>query len=479
MRLARPWLVIVVSVGVAAALVFVPALSGRLVSDTWYHLDVARTRMPLDVLWRYVPRGNEWYRPSTELVYWLSYRLVGTDALPMHLVGLGAHIASTVLIGRLAWRLTLDRVAAVAAAVAFLFTIHAGEVIFDTADIHLSFATLFLLAAVLIHVEGRRLVSAALALISLTFAEVGILALPLIGLYEVVVLRGATHGMRIRATARRLAPLVGLSLAYVVVRVLVGGFYAEGVDRCLSPYCLWAGAAEYMDRLVIRGDPVLAGLWEAKIPFTIAVVSALGMIALLVQPWRWPDTRPLVFGMCWAMGASLFFMLALFPYVSDRFLYVPDVGVALAIGATVAALRTAGPPRAPIPPPVAYLLATVFTGWVALSAAGLAGRASGYQAAGERAAAILDGVVAQVRQVPPGTTVLVNGVPRMDDPLFPPGNTGPYVFLNGLGPAVRIVLGDAAPLVVTELRDVPTGSPLLTLTVIGSTVSGSPGLPPP
>jgi hypothetical protein len=41
----------------------------------------------------------------------------------------------------------------------------------------------------------------------------------------------------------------------------------------------------------------------------------------------------------------------------------------------------------------------------------------------------------------PGTQVLVYVVPRMQPPLYPPGNTGPYMYMNGMEWAMRMRYG--------------------------------------
>jgi hypothetical protein len=68
-------------------------------------------------------------------------------------------------------------------------------------------------------------------------------------------------------------------------------------------------------------------------------------------------------------------------------------------------------------------------------------RAGGWIRAGQQAQLIVNNVYAQIPNAPPDTLIEIDGVPYSSLPVFPPGNTGPSLFRNGLQGAIRLKFG--------------------------------------
>src|SRR5207249_1317879 len=62
----------------------------------------------------------------------------------------------------------------------------------------------------------------------------------------------------------------------------------------------------------------------------LGMVSIAGFTVAVV--WRWQYRSAIVFGVAWTILTVGLFVLALWPYASDRFMYYPDMGVALVLG---------------------------------------------------------------------------------------------------------------------------------------------------
>jgi hypothetical protein len=337
----RPLVAIFIAVLVVlAGVVFIPPLRARFVSDTFVLYEFAKQQSLLDALSQYVPHADRWYRPTTELVFWLEAHVFATVPLGYHLIALGCHVLSSVLIYGLVRRLSGVRIAAAIAALTFLFQPHAHEPLWDIADLHTALAGPVLLAAVLAYVTGRRWPAVFLSIGALTVDESGLLAVALIAVYEVTVLSRLVERRFLIDVALRLAPFILVAVAYIGTRLLAGSIFSELTDPCRSPKCLVVAAAEYFNRFYVRPDAFLRDIWVLAHRITfVAVGVVLGLMLLVaLRPWAWARLRPAAFAVGWLVVSSLFFILTLWPYIPDRFLYIPDMGLAMLIGAGLAEL---------------------------------------------------------------------------------------------------------------------------------------------
>ncbi len=165
------------------------------------------------------------------------------------------------------------------------------------------------------------------------------------------------------------------------------------------------------------------------------------MVAVLLRPWTWRDWRAAVFAAGWTAGASSFAILALFPYVADRFLYLADVGLALLLGAATAEVLRAWPAAGTGARVGLAAGATVVAAWLAIGPVALAERGRLWAAAGAQARAIVEATVRLVPDPPPRATIVFSGPLDSYAVTIPPGNTGPYLFRTGIGAALRLAYG--------------------------------------
>jgi hypothetical protein len=134
-------------------------------------------------------------------------------------------------------------------------------------------------------------------------------------------------------------------------------------------------------------------------------------------------------------------VITLWAYVADRFVYVPAMGAALAIGAGVGGVLAVWS-RTPAWRRSALAMAgLLLVAWVGAGAVTLADRGRRWVESAETARTLAADLYALVPAPASGTQVLVYGVPRMQQPTFPPGNTGPYVYMNGMEWAMRVAYG--------------------------------------
>jgi hypothetical protein len=440
----------------AALLTFRPGLRADFVSDAWIFLERAQANSLAELVAFVDAQQGGFYRPAVELAFWIQYRMFGLDPLPYHLFALTAHIGAALLVGAIALHTTGRRLAAASALVVVL-SVQAHEVVFDVADLHNALGGVLLSGAVLAAIRGTWLLGALLSAALFLVDESGLLVLPLVSLYLVV----------FRKPLRAVWPIAAMTLVYVTWRLVGGGFGTESRYECEGLLCLAAGAFEYVARYLVRPDPLIDQ--EVALAFGMGAIA----VALLLQPWRWTTWRTVIFGLSWAAGATLFYLLGLYPYIADRFLYVPGMGMALVIGAFVVEggdrLREGGIVRVA----GAVALAAIVT-WIVVGALTLHGRGVAWKTAGSRASSIVDSAVSLYPDPPIGAVFVFHNVPHSNVPFFPPGNTGPYVFNNGLPEAMRLGYGRPDLIVLEAPAEPPPGSSVLHLQVSGWTVTPIP-----
>jgi hypothetical protein len=417
---------VLASTALTVVVVFGSGLRAWFVSDAWIFL--RRSQLPAGTLLQHLMPSNEgFYRPIVEVAFWVEQRLFGFHVLPYHLAALTAHAVSSVLLGWIVWESTRSKIAAAVAGLIFVFSIHAHEVVFDVADLHNAIGGVFLMAAVLAFVRGHRYLPAVFTLLLFLVDESGLLVFPISVLATLVF-----RDRRARANVRGLLALGGVAVGYVAWRYTGGGFGNEVTDQCSTTECLVAGAGQYFNRLFLRPDALIVK--EAP---TLAIALTIVGLILLLQPWRWNHVRTALFGAGWTVGTSAFFILALWPYIADRFLYIPSAGVAI-VGGSLAAEAVRRSSESMGSAIAAGLVVGTLAAWIAVGAFTLNARGALWTGAGVRAAHIVQQVMALYPHPRPEATFSFRGVPHSFAPVIPPGNTGPYVFHNGLPEALAV-----------------------------------------
>jgi hypothetical protein len=452
-----------VAILVAGAIAFLPGLGAGFVSDDFDYLWWFRSTPLSDIVALFVPsapqgRVDPYYRPLSDLLFWVEYQVFGSHPAAYHVVALACHLAIAFLLYRLAVRLGVRTAIALAGVAAFLLSIHAHEVVFWWADDHYAFGGLAIVAAVLAYAEGWTWLSVACAVLALLTDEAGVTLLPTLAVYEAlfggpIVASAGALGRR----ALRLAPTVAAVVGYAGMRLAGGGFWGEA-PACRNPGCLASGAVEYFDQLFVRPGRLIellrAGTSSNRLVVGAALLGLLVVGAALLRVWRWRDWRVVAFGAGWCAISAAVLIYGLWPYVSDRFFYYPEIGLALAVaGGLEQALQgstsAARPARA-----AAGVVLAVYAAWLAVGVLALWNRAEQWDAAGRTVSAIFDGTVRLEPHPPPGAVLVFEDVPDTLLPDVPPGNTGPYLLRNGLTTGLRGRYGRS------DIRPIPATSPL-------------------
>lgn len=456
-------LLVAFALALCGFVVFLPGLRSGFVSDVWFFLDAAQTTPFSSLIAGFQPNPHSWYRPLTELTFWLEFKLFGFNSVSYHLFALGCHVLSSVILYFLAKRLTSSRMAAGVAAFTFLLSIHAHEVVWDTADLHNALGGVVLLGAVTAYAWNRKWLATILLIILLMVDETGLLVFPFFVTYEVL-FGGRLHMQAplpstLGSSSRvprllSLLPAAIITMGYLVLRFATG-VYNETVP-CRTQDCLFQGMLHYTDRLLIRPEVLIAGDWVRHYKYGfLAILLALGLF-LLLRPWGWiarfntPEPsgeygkteqdgwKPIAFALAWLAISISYFVYALWGYVSDRFLYVPDMGLALLFGGLTSQVINHWSIT-----PVFWRRTTMVVGgltglWLMTGVVMLWHRGEMWAAAGDEAHMIVERVHALAPNPDPGSYILLYDTPDSLSPAIPPGNTGPYVFRNGIESAVGL-----------------------------------------
>jgi hypothetical protein len=459
---------------VLAVVTFLPPFAASFVSDAFVLYAQALQQSLGDLVQLYVPSAADWYRPTTRVLFWVEAHMFGTGPIGYHAVALVLHLVSVALLAALALRITRSRGVAIVAAAVFLFLPAAHEPLWNVADIHTTLAAAIQLATLLAYVSGARRLAPVLAVVALTVDEAGLLTIALVALYEIVTGPVPRHRERVAQLVRGIGPYGVIAAVYVVARLVTGHITSEVAGLCFTPSCLIVGSAEYVNRVLVRPDLVVQHLWTSR--FTIAagtVVVAL-VIVILAQPWRWPSRRPAILALAWTAGACGFFVVTLWPYVTDRFVYVPSLGLALLVAivaseAMSVVRRASGSART-----ASGFACGLLVVWFALGLPMLWTRGQAWIAAGDRASSILNDIRRLVPAPAPGSVLVVSGVPQMMEPAIPPGNTGAYLFVIGFPEAVLQTYG-RDDISIVEAPGPATGTePVYRITISGDSVSLEP-----
>jgi hypothetical protein len=170
----------------------------------------------------------------------------------------------------------------------------------------------------------------------------------------------------------------------------------------------------------------------------LVVIAA---VVLLTRPWRWSEKRVPLFLLAWLAVATTFFILSLWPYIADRFLYVPDCALAILIGVVALRAIDARPQWTPAMKWADCAAAGALVIWIAAGSWMMLGRGQMNIDAGNEDASILHQIHSLVPNPPQGAVFVVRDVPYNPTPQIAPGNDGPYLFNNGLQDGIQLEYG--------------------------------------
>lgn len=434
--------VVVILFTVLGLSVFGTALGAWFTSEAWQLLEVGNDLGFARIWEQFVPHPENWYRPFTRLFFQVELSVFGFAPLGYRLVALSLHISSACLLYSLAMLQLRSRLAACIAGIIFLLTLHAHEVIWDVGDLHTALGGVMLVATVCAYARSKYKLALFFLALSLMTDETGLLACALLIWYELCFNAPSWNRALLLCSARRVAPYGALVMLYLLLRwFATNGIILNETTPCHAPICLVNGMSEYLNRLVIRTELLLTLVWHYRIVFSMLIGAALGIFIWFAKPWRWAERLMLLFATGWTALASFFFVWALWPYVADRFWYVPDMGLALVVGTVAAHYQRAFPLLSLPKRAVVVSAAGLLVVWVIVGAVMLVQRGQLWQRAGDEALFIVTRVQELVPSPPSNPTFVFDVIPDSYYESFPPGNTGPYLYRNGLRSALRFRYG--------------------------------------
>jgi len=299
------------------------------------------------------------YRPLTVFTYALNYRASGLSAAAFHATNVALHAATALVLFLFAGELLGSAAAAFAAASIFaVHPIHVEAVagIVGRAEI---LVALFALAALWVGRKPSVAAAAGAGLLYLLalFSKESAVTLPLLfGLYDwtrrdQLRERGL---LSVKALAPRYASLASALVVYLAFRL-------NAVAQHAYVWSGWLGVPAYArlltaNRVLVEylgmflwPRTLLADYWVTDVPISRSIADApallssillVGLILLLATKLR--RRRTLVFSIAWFLvtilpASNLFFASGLGK--AERILYLPSVGLCLAVGCGILALE--------------------------------------------------------------------------------------------------------------------------------------------
>jgi hypothetical protein len=263
-----------IAVAVLVALVYAPGLQAGFVGDDFMILHRLRgLEAPGDVVRFFRGEFFDYYRPLGFLSHAVDWFVAGDDPRQFHLTNLLLHLANTLLVLALGWRLAPRTWAGPLAAL--LFGLHAAShepVMWISARFDL-LATAFSLGALLLLVHGRTWLAPAVFLLALLSKESSV-ALPLAAMgWAVVGLRAGRMD-----AVKLVTPWLAALVVYAVAREIGGGVSAMGGGAKL-PKLVALGAGLAALWWLADGRGLAAPRWLRRHRLGTTAV-ALGVLAL-------------------------------------------------------------------------------------------------------------------------------------------------------------------------------------------------------
>lgn len=374
----------------------------------WLHLNIEATSWDgvADVL--FGPRAQGTVRIWSDRVFFLVFKfLFGSNALPFHLWMFATHAVNLYLLSRLTERWTGSAVAGMLAAIAWTVNPALATPLSWASAYNQILCGFFLLAATWFLVRWLDTGQRAYAVAMWSFYLLGFGALELMIVFPVLAL--AMTWMLSPSQWRKTLPLWIPAVAFVALHLFVipkaqGPVYAMSFDadlpRTLARYVVWAIGPI---RLGEFGFPKLAR-WGLR----ITILFGAGLAAFLL--WKIAARNRLaVFLLVWVI-ALLAPVLPLKNHITDYYLALPTIGIAVAVGWAVVDLW----PRGPWLRFVAALLSVVCCAGMALETVAVT---RWYKESTSGLKRVFQAVLAEHR-IHPDRMILLNGV---DDELFATG----------------------------------------------------------
>ena len=314
-------------------------------------------------VWDFDGRVSSYYRPMMYVLYSLVYAVAGTAPWAYHLLNIALHAGTAVLAFLLARALLGEgdarhpwwRAPSLVSGLLFaVHPIHTEPVAWAAGLVDVSYSFFYLLAFYLL-VRGldrtRDLVLALAAYAAALLSKEPAITFPALALVYWALREGRDLG--IRGLAKRIAPWLLVSAAYLVVRGMALGGLAPATSAVgLSPWEYVLTATALLGRF-LRAEvfPTQLNFWHVFTPVT-SVWSADAAIALAtVGAWVW------LFALAIrrrALVPSVALALAVLPLTpalmlaslnqglenafAERYLYLPSFGVVLLAGWAIAEL---------------------------------------------------------------------------------------------------------------------------------------------
>jgi hypothetical protein len=315
------------------------------------------------------------WRPTTSFVMFLAWQLGGGAAFVFHLVNVAVHAAVSALVVRVAARVIPVAAAGLAGVVFAVHPVHVEAVANGVGLGELLAALLLLLALLVASREGQggtRRVLLVCTLYAVAFgAKEGAVVLP--GLIFVLdAVRGRLRVGDLASWLKWRGPLLGGLVAVAAVMLFCRSVILDGVASTMTP--IGADLLTEIPRIWTLGEIWYQMLRVLAVPTWLSpdyspelvpilvewtprgIAGVLGVLGVLLAGWvgarRMPDVpgglpSP---GRAWSIGLAFgvaWFIVAISPtsnvpfltgiLLAERTLYLPSVGIAIAVGALLAA----------------------------------------------------------------------------------------------------------------------------------------------
>ncbi len=349
------------------AVVFWRSLFFYFLSDDFVLLRIANSFSTKNLLSTFTQAGGDgFFRPAGYVSLWANARWEGYNPILWHISNLSLHAANSVLAFLVALRLYSSRGAAFLASLIFAFHGSRPEAVAWTAARFDLLAALFFLSAFLFFLRHSDTGSRSTLLFSLLSLFFGLLSKETAYVFPLLlVLFLVTEHDFSRRSLRMLAPHWILTILVFVYRwKLLAGVGGYRNPRTGAPEVFDLGLISSLKALGLR---VWAALffpinWSVEPSLVLAFLLLAGVACLICLTNSLPDRRRMIF-------AAGFVLLTALPALTQlslgadlqksRLLYLPSVGFALLIAASVESLQ----PK--------YLRWTVAAGLVAVNFAAL------------------------------------------------------------------------------------------------------------
>jgi protein O-mannosyl-transferase len=333
---------------VAAIVLFAPTLSNGFVYDDLPQI-IENPFVTNPHMWRQIFTGNVWsfsgeptnfYRPLQALIYWVLYRFAGANAAPFHLVSVLLFGAAACLVFGIGCRLLDDPgVAFLGSAIWLMHPAKVEAVTWISSLPDLGSAVFYLLALLwCMRAEAKDsrgikdyLLPALFFFIALFFKEMAV-TLPLLVLVYWFLL-GREESWKRRLAGWLMYP--SALVVYGIIRYKALGYLTIGHHLLVPSGGVIAAS------LGLLGQNTKVLIW----PFHLNVFRVFNLKASLVSPWPWialaviaaalwlRKLEPrLAFLILWwpiTLLPVLDIRQLSFPYVADRFSFLPSAGPAL------------------------------------------------------------------------------------------------------------------------------------------------------